>query len=122
MRGAALRRVASADRLAAAPAAMAPTPPPTRQRQGLGLSFRGYHLGLRVPSEMWGATALALRLAQPPSGFGGALPHLHRSASVLAQVRMVGAAACKRWGPWCSHRQRPLWSQTLVPLRWLGRA
>lgn len=81
-------RSASAECLlapAGAPAAPAAGPSLAQapRRQGLALRLRGYRLGLRVPSEMWGATALALRLAQPPTG---AAAHLQRSASVIAQV------------------------------------
>lgn len=88
MGGRMMPRSASADCLLAPASAAAAPPagPPPRQaprRQGLALRLRGYRLGLRVPSEMWGATALALRLAQPPAG---AAAHLQRSASVLAQV------------------------------------
>lgn len=108
-----MRRSASSDglpRLSAAPAGAAATHPlvsaaagargPARQRR-LALHFRGYRLGLQVPSEMWGATALALRLAQPPGGVlsGGLPPQLQRSASMLAQAFGTAAAAPPPSGP-----------------------
>ncbi|KAL4422443.1 hypothetical protein ABPG75_008640 [Micractinium tetrahymenae] len=105
MRGRVMPRSASAECLLAPAAAAAapPTGPPLAQaprRQGLTLRLRGYGLGLRVPSEMWGATALALRLAQPPAGAAAAvLPQLHRSASVIAQAFSSAAAAPPPTGP-----------------------
>ncbi len=100
-------RSTSAECLLAHAAAAAPPPgPPLPQaprRQGLTLRLRGYRLGLRVPSEMWGATALALRLAQPPAG---AAAHLQRSASVIAQVGWaLSKEPCRpQHGPLCHLR------------------
>lgn len=105
--GSMLRRSASADRLAPPPAVVASrpsspqpaapaTPPPTlpshaARRHRLGLRFRGRRLGLSVPSEMWGAAALALRMTQVPA----VAPRraLQRSASVIAQAFTTAAAS-----------------------------
>lgn len=58
--------------------------PPVRRwrRLGLALRFRGLPVpGLPVPSEMWGAAALAARLTH-----GGEGPRLPRTASMVAQA------------------------------------
>lgn len=88
-----MRRSASADNLTSATAGAAKARAPAHQqqrRQGLALRFRGLPMpGLPVPSEMWGATALAVRLTQhPPAG----APPLPRAASVIAQVLAWPAA------------------------------
>lgn len=93
--GAALKRSASTDRLAgggapacAATAQAAACPPAgtRKQQRRLALRFRGYRMGVGVPNELWGAAALAARLAQPGGNAATLLPPLPRAASVIAQV------------------------------------
>lgn len=93
MLGASLKKSASTDRLQALAAA---APPPqraqpaaagsvvaARQQRRLALRFKGCRWGLPVPSEMWGAAALAARMTQP-----SLQPQLQRAASAaFAQVR-----------------------------------
>lgn len=94
MFGTSLKRVGSADRLAQASTALPPAAGAShaashRHQRRLALRFRGCRLGLPVPSEMWGAAALAARMARPSC----IQPQqLHRAASaVLAQVSGPGA-------------------------------
>jgi hypothetical protein len=97
-----------------------------RQQRRLALRFRGCRLGMPVPSEMWGAAALAARMAQP-----SVQPHhLQRAASaVIAQVRH-DPPACKprvvlgvmatlvSWQPgFCTENQTRSWCACYSPCK-----
>lgn len=101
MFGTSLKRVGSADRLAQASTALPPAAGAShaashRHQRRLALRFRGCRLGLPVPSEMWGAAALAARMARPSC----IQPQqLHRAASAVLAQAFSAAAVPPPSGP-----------------------